>query len=365
MLKAVLVDDERPALRVLEILLRNFDGVSVIGSFTKPNEAIKKIGELKPDVVFLDISMPQMCGLDAASMILEGSPDTDIVFVTAFDRYAIEAFELHAFDYILKPVNIDRLGKTVERMKRTLTVSQKNNSQRLKIKCLGQFEVGWENDAPIKWRAEKTKELFAFLLLNEGRELSKEELLEALWTDAVPEKSIRQLYNGIYYIRKTLKEYGIARDLVSLGGNYCMKLGDVDYDVKRFYEFENGSKASGVDELEKLEQLYTGEYLRCEYYEWANSERERLSRTYQSLLFKLSDELIKKKGWDGAEACLLKAYNKNPYDERATERLLKVYLSSGNVNKVVTHYNAYEKLLKDDLGVVPSERIKDIMKALK
>ena len=194
---------------------------------------------------------------------------------------------------------------------------------------------------------------------------SKEELLETLWTNDIPERSVRQLYNGIYYIRKTLKEYGITGDLISLDSNYCMRLGDVDYDIKSFYELENGGKAYGVDDLQKLEQLYTGDYLGSEYYEWASNERERVVRIYQSLLFRLSAELIREKNWEKAETCLLKAYNKNPYHEGATARLLEVYLSSGDVRKALIHYNAYEKLLKSDLGIVPSKRIKDMVKALK
>jgi len=365
MLKAVLVDDEKPALRVLEILLKSYDAISVVGSFTNPREAIEKIGQLKPDVVFLDISMPQLQGIDAASLVLGSSPDTNIVFVTAFDKYAVEAFELHALDYLLKPVNADRLGKTVERIMKKQAAPHESSGRRLQIKCFGQLEVKWENEAPMKWRAEKTKELFAYLLLNEGRELSKEELIDTLWTDDVPERSIKQLYNGIYYIRKTLREYGITGNLISLGSNYCMKLGDANYDVRRFYEFENESKAYSVGELKKLEQLYTGDYLGCEYYEWAGSERERLSRIYRNILFRLSGELIKEKNWDDAEACLLKAYHENPYDERATERLLKVYLTSGDISKALKHYHAYEKLLKEDLGVAPTKRIRDLMNHLK
>ncbi len=365
MLKAVLVDDERPALRVLEILLQNFAEISVAGSFTNPNEAIRTIGQIKPDVVFLDICMPQLQGLDAASMILDGSPDTDVVFVTAFDRYAVDAFELNALDYILKPVNTDRLGKTVERMVKKRTLQRKDSGKRLQIKCFGQLEVGWENDIPIKWRAEKTKELFAFLLLNEGRALSKEELLETLWTNNTPERAIRQLYNGVYYIRKTLQEYGIGSDLIALGNCYRMKLGDVDYDVKRFHEYKNNSRAYSLNELKKLEQLYAGDYLGCEYYEWANSERERLLGIYQNLLFRLSGELIGEKNWEDAEAFLLKAYNRNPYDERATKLLLEVYLSLGNVKKALKHYDTYKELLKKDLGVVPTERIMEYVRRIK
>jgi len=116
MIRAVLVDDERPALRGLEHLLKNYSEVSIIGMYTNPLIAIEEIGFLKPQVVFMDINMPQLKGIDAASRILDLSPDTDIVFVTAFDQYAIEAFEIHALDYILKPISTERLGKTIERM---------------------------------------------------------------------------------------------------------------------------------------------------------------------------------------------------------------------------------------------------------
>ena len=255
MLKAVLVDDERPALRVLEIMLKKIDGISVTGAFTNPKEAIDKVGQMRPDVVFLDINMPQLRGTDAASLLLERSPDTDIVFVTAFDEYAVEAFELNALDYILKPVNMDRLTKTVGRITKKRCLMQGKDNGRLQIRCLGRFEVLWGNQEPVKWRAEKTKELFAFLLLNEGRVLQKEELLEALWPDDPVKKSTRQLYNGIYYIRKTLRDYGIDRDSISIEGSYRMKLGSVDCDAASFRRFESNFSACKHQEFCLLHKL--------------------------------------------------------------------------------------------------------------
>jgi len=365
MLKAILVDDERPALQVLELLLQNFNGISVIGAFTNPYEALEKIGQLKPDVVFLDICIPQLQGLDLASLILEGSPDTNIVFVTAYDHYAVKAFELDSLDYILKPVSLGRLRKTVERMEQKQKEKKTDFGQRLQIKCLGQFVVGWENSPPIKWRAEKTKELFAFLLQNKARKLSKEELLEALWTDEIPDKAIRQLYNDIYYIRKALKEYGIAENLISIDSSYRVRLGDVDYDAECFYKFENRNQGYCIDGLKELVQLYAGDYLGSEYYEWANGERERLLRVYLNLLFLLADELSKAGRWEEAETCLLKAYVKNPYDEKATKLLLNVYFNSGNAGKALKHYRAYEKLLKNDLAIAPAEQIRNLMERFK
>lgn len=364
MIKAVLIDDERPALRELEFLLKDYPEISVTGMFTNPLEAIEEMEHLKPQVVFLDINMPCLRGIDAASRILDGNPDTDIIFVTAYDQYAIEAFELHALDYILKPISKARLEKTVERVIKKKPIGGRNNSQRLQIKCFGRFKVGWEEEEPIKWRAEKTKELFAFLLHNEGREMSKDELLDKLWDEDEPEKAIRQLYNGIYYIRKALEEYGIDKSLINIGSNYCLKLGTVDLDTARFCRYVKSSGGT-LEELEEIESLYTGDYLEGEDYPWADFERERLTGLYQQVLIRLSEKYIEKKQLDKAVTALIKAYNKNPYEENITELLLKLYIEIDEKNKAAAHYMAYSKLINEELGIKPHEKLQKLYQSIK
>lgn len=365
MINTVLVDDERPALRGLELLLKNYPEISISGMYTNPLIAIIEIGRLKPQVVFLDINMPQLRGIDAASRILEASPDTDIVFVTAFDQYAVEAFELYALDYILKPITPERLKKTVERVLQKKTIVQEIGERKLQIKCLGCLKVAWGNDEPIKWRAEKTKELFAFLLQNQGRDISKEEILDKLWTEDDPEKAIRQLYNGIYYIRKALEEYGVDRALIRIGNNYNLKLGAVNFDVVHINELEKSKHANSIETLEKLEGLYAGDYLEGEDYPWAYSQRESLGKRYQLCLVKLAQNYIENKQYDKAESKLLKAYGQNPYEEIVTELLLQLYVDTGKKSKAVRHFIAYSKLLKEDLGIKPNDKSYEIYKTIK
>ncbi|EOU3784080.1 response regulator, partial [Escherichia coli] len=97
MLKVIIVDDEQPARDELNELLSNKPGIEVIAQCGNALEAIPAIHKLQPDVIFLDIQMPRISGLELVSML---DPDTMpyIVFVTAFDEYAIQAFEKHAFD---------------------------------------------------------------------------------------------------------------------------------------------------------------------------------------------------------------------------------------------------------------------------
>ena len=357
MITAVLVDDMRPALRELEFLLKEFPEISITGIYTDPLTAIEKIGEQKPQAVFLDINMPQLRGIDAASRILDLSPDTDIVFVTAYDEYAVEAFEVHALDYLLKPVSPERLKKTAERLMKRKPLLRESNKRQLQIKCLGRFQVAWEGEEPIKWRAEKTRELFAFLLHKQGKNISKDELLDKLWPEDEPEKAIRQLYNGIYHIRKALEQYGIDRSLISIDSSYHLKLGSVFYDVQRLYELGKGAPAGGIEALEEAESLYAGDYLQDEDYPWAFFERENIGKLFQQCLLRLSEQYIVEKQFVKAENALIKAYRRNPYEEIITELLLRLYAETGEKSKAVRHFNAYAKLLMEELGIQPDDKL--------
>ena len=113
----LLVDDEPAALERLTALFSQIEGVRVIGSARNGLEAAEQIHALAPDLVMLDIQMPERSGLSVASSLpLEGRPE--IIFVTAFEVYAADAFEVEAADYLLKPVRFDRLRQAVERAKR-------------------------------------------------------------------------------------------------------------------------------------------------------------------------------------------------------------------------------------------------------
>ena len=118
-MRALLVDDEPLARDELRNLLAAA-GVDVIGEASNAIEAMQQINQLRPDVVFLDIQMPRISGLELVGM-LDPERMPFIVFVTAFDEHAVQAFEEHAFDYLLKPVAPARLAKTLARLQKPLT----------------------------------------------------------------------------------------------------------------------------------------------------------------------------------------------------------------------------------------------------
>jgi two-component system response regulator LytT len=122
-LRAVVVDDESLAREELGFLLEQVDGIEVIGEAGNGFEALAAIERLRPDLVFLDVQMPGLTGFEVARRLL-GTAGPHVVFVTAFDQHAIEAFEVNAVDYLLKPVDPPRLEMAVQRARRRIQSEQ-------------------------------------------------------------------------------------------------------------------------------------------------------------------------------------------------------------------------------------------------
>ena len=117
-MQILIVDDEPAAIERLEVLLGQISDIEVVGSATDGTSALRAIETLRPDLVLLDIQMPDISGLAVASQVAGGPERPEIVFVTAFEMFAADAFEVEAVDYLLKPVRFERLRQAMERAQR-------------------------------------------------------------------------------------------------------------------------------------------------------------------------------------------------------------------------------------------------------
>ena len=144
MLSALIIDDEAPSREELKALLASAPDVEVIAECTNAIEGLSAIHRLRPDVVFLDIQMPRLSGLEMVGMI-EPSALPHIVFVTAYDEHALEAFEEHAADYLLKPIDPQRLTRTLNWLRSGARPSARafpGASERLsQIPCIGRNRI--------------------------------------------------------------------------------------------------------------------------------------------------------------------------------------------------------------------------------
>lgn len=138
MLRIVIVDDEPLSLMELAFLLKEINEVNVIASFTNPHEAIVNIRELMPDIVFLDIEMPQVDGFQVLESISNMKKLPKIVFSTAYSEFAVKAFEFNVVDYITKPYSKDRIVKTIRRV---LMENDRVNLKKIQSKKI----ISWKN----------------------------------------------------------------------------------------------------------------------------------------------------------------------------------------------------------------------------
>jgi two-component system, LytTR family, response regulator len=116
-IRTLIVDDEAPARSELRYLLGAFRDVQVVGEAATAAEALELARSTPPDLIFCDVEMPGLSGLEAAPLVRERRDPPAVVFVTAHERYAVDAFAVEAFDYLLKPVDPERLARVVERMR--------------------------------------------------------------------------------------------------------------------------------------------------------------------------------------------------------------------------------------------------------
>ncbi|MEK5025240.1 response regulator [Paenibacillus sp. FSL M7-1046] len=366
MLRIVLLDDEKPALNVLNKVIGGRDDVQVVGAYMDPSELLKDIKGLRPDLVFLDIEMPEMNGLELAARLLELQEDIEVVFVTAYREYALEAFGVNALDYLLKPVVPDLLHRTIDRVlkRRTGTAPAKAATAASRIVCFGGFEIYKADHAePIRFPTAKAEELFAYLLVHRNKYISKWTLCDSLWPEVhSAEKSDHNLHTAVYRMKKTLRDTGIGVRISSQRGSYRMECEDIcDYvmfeqAVTHTLKMDNGN----IEALTKAVQLYKGSLFGNRDYPWCEAERERMSRYFASLSKKLAKLHLEKRQYHEAVEVLQSVLSYVPFDGEAHEILLRTYIHLHDRTAFFAHYEKMEKSFKGELGVELPEVLRQL-----
>ena len=205
MLRALIVDDEDLARRGLEIRLKHFPDVEVCGQSRNGREALEHVDSLKPDLMFLDVQMPGMNGFDVLRR-LSGSDMPAIVFVTAYDEYALKAFDANALDYLLKPINDDRLAEAIERARRGVDekLAHEQRSRLLKFVCeLTGRELTLEGAlAEAEGRGEAYPRRLA---IKDGAETNCVDIDAIDWVDAAGDYMCVHADGDTYVLRGTMK----------------------------------------------------------------------------------------------------------------------------------------------------------------
>ena len=275
------VDDEMHALERFERMVSDMPELEMCGLFETGGQLLSYLEDNSLDTVFLDIEMPEMNGLQLTEQIQNLSEHINIVFVTAFNQYAVEAFELQAVDYIMKPLTEERLGKTVRRLlKASPTAAQESSPF---IQCLGDFEVFVSGQA-LTWKNSKAKEILAFLVHRHGVPASWEKIADAVWPEFNAEKAHANFHATTYLLRKRLAEAGISQILESARGNYRIVPDKIDCDVYRIEELIGSNHIKCREDVQLLERLRDKGYLEGGGYVWAYPRAAELDTLCERIL---------------------------------------------------------------------------------
>jgi two-component system LytT family response regulator len=258
-MRTLLVDDEALSRRGLELRLRVASDVEIIAECSNGREALSAIRELKPDLVFLDIQMPGLSGFDVLAE-LQPHELPMIVFVTAYDRFAVQAFEARAIDYVLKPVDDARLAATLvhvrELLEQRTAVAERNQLVHLLADLRGSGEI--ENLSAGPASMANTAQAHTWLPIRNGRETVRVPVESIEWVDAAGDYLCIHASGHTHILRATMREMEHLLD-------------------PRLFQRVHRSTIVNLTRVKSLRAHMNGEYfLRLE-----GGQELKLSRTYR------------------------------------------------------------------------------------
>lgn len=371
----VIIDDEPLLLNILKSKLQQMEQIRKIYTYTDPYDALNNIKQDNPEAIFLDVEIKPINGIDLAEVIKSKYPRIKIVFVTSCKDYAIEAFDLNAIDYLIRPVYTERLRETISRICPDSVVKVKDNPEHTyelkeypKMVCFFnsmRFLDQYRKEIPIQWRTRKTQELFALLVHHRGKKLRKDLIVEELWPNHKWQNGMSLLYNSIYYLRRTLKKIDFNIEIKNEKNTYTLIMNDVKLDVQKWQD-----KIDTLPELtrdtylhhKEVIHMYKGDYLNEHEYHWSEMEKEHLRSIWLYHVRKVVDFLIEQEEF--FEAINLYHYVQEVYPtgEESYFNLMKLYNKVNNKQAVETQYNMLRKVLQNEYQVEPNEKVQNWFK---
>lgn len=365
-MKAICIDDEQLALDYLERQINKLDDIEVVGKYINPMEGKAEIASQDVDLIFLDIQLPGMNGIELAEEIIKEKPDIMIVFVTAYDKFAVEAFELNAMDYLVKPVTLERLKIAIERVRKQLNVEKIMNNRhtevlRVKVSNYLAFEETENHFKPIQWRTAKTQELFIYLLQNNGNLVEKSTLMELLWEVNEVDKGYSLLYTTVYNVRKALKPFHDHFVLHNNTDGYLLELNNVVIDLVDWEEKLMSLDVlshSTIEKYEAIMELNKEPYLQHHDYIWLEAERHRLEKLWFTTANDIANFYEMNNDINKAITNYKKICARYPENEEAHFSLMKIYAQVGDYKSVMQQYRKLIHVLREELSIEPSTYIK-------
>lgn len=247
------VDDRLSTAQQIREMMIGIDPEGEHFAGDDPAGLLDSVKEKKPDIVWLDVEMPGMSCLEMAADIKKLSPESNIVFVTGFPEYAVDAFGMHVSGYVLKPATEEKLREEIDNLRRP--VPQKDESL-LRVQCFGNFEV-FTDDGIVRFSRALAKEALAYMIDRRGAGCTVGEICSVLWEDRQADKKLKSQARVILAsLRKDLTEAGADDVIVKNWNTWGIDTAKISCD---YYDFLKGDS--------EAVNSFRGEYMA--QYSWA------------------------------------------------------------------------------------------------
>jgi len=366
-MRVILIDDEQIALEVLDSMLSEYKGVEIVGRYTHPIVALQDLKHVHADVIFMDIEMGEINGLEIAEKFMDNNT-IEIVFITAYSQYAVDAFEINAMDYLLKPIQEKRLEKTILRLKKKIyqksirNISKDLLENNMCLNSLGRFQVFDSQGEPIYWRTKKTKELFAYLWLKNGNFINKMIIIETIFPEKNLEKGTTLLHTTIYQLRKSLEKLGFNDGIVHFNEGYKLNI-PIKSDIEELKYLKALEKHTD-EEISAILRLYQGDFLEEEGYIWAAGIQQR----YKSLVFDALERYASLQLETGRysvvlENCLRQMHKMDSFNDAVIKMIIEYLGRQNKIYKLESFFNDYVENLWSEIKLNPMKDTIDLYKS--
>lgn len=256
----IAVDDRLSVAQEIRDMMNGIDPEGTHLAGNDPTEMLASVEKNKPDIVWLDIELSDMNGLEMAAKTKELSPSTNIVFVTGYPEYAVDAFSMHASGFVLKPATKEKLREEIENLRHPIG---KKNESLLRVQCFGNFEV-FGPEGIVKFTRSLSKEAFAYMVDRRGAGCTVGEICSVLWEDRQADKKLKsQCRVVLAALKKDLINVGAGDVLVKGWNTWSIDTSKISCDYYDFLKRDNLAVNS-----------FRGEYM--SQYSWAEMTVGRL-----------------------------------------------------------------------------------------
>lgn len=359
MIQAIVVDDEWAAGQWLGMQLAETKTVQVSHILQNPRELLPCLRKTKTDVVFLDISMPELTGLELAEELrsLEDAPA--VIFVTAYTQYALNAFKVDALDYVVKPVHDLELQRVLEKvMKHRASISILEDRPGVKKSFF--FPVA---DAALIFQTTKCEELFFYLLMKSGQMAPKWPLIETLWPNRSPDKGESNLRTTVFRLNQTLDENRLDLRIKAVKGSYCFispALGQEPIIIHPYPppEVLNKEGASLVEVLRRYNFL---QWIEQKDYLWRVTSKH-FESDYLKWATELTDRYLHSERPISQALCYLA--EQFPWQEQLILRTMPILLQEEGSGALICFYRRQQELWQELYGLPLSKSVQQVYETL-